>query len=433
MDKFFIFVPLFVSTVFLAGCLPEKEGAETQVVAPVVPEVAEEPEPVLEIEPEFVPDPRVPEFTTDKTRQVSVLCYHDFGMRESSNAMVIPANKFRLQMQALEEAGITVVSMADFLAWRRGEIDLPEQSVVITIDDGWKSTHTIALPVLKEFGYPFTVFLYAKYVNGGSRALTYAEIGEIMEHGGAIGSHSVSHPGPAKVRRMEGLDTGKNDAFILHEMEGSRKFLESKFGGPVTTYAYPGGLYTDRMLELNEGVVGYEALFTCNPSKVTWDTPGNKIHRFVIHGNDDSNFHRATTFPGSGRIALDTRRLAGEGGEPSIRLTPKRRRVISDRTPLISADFSRMGPLEPGSLSMEIGGLGQVPAEYDAETGIFSYQPRRALRGKTWVVVVRFRQQEEEKHEIVSWKFVLDPIPHYLEDGGVDDVVSKVDSPASSL
>ncbi len=54
--------------------------------------------------------------------------------------------------------------MKDFLAWRRGEKSIPPKSAVITIDDGYVSGYAVAWPILKEFGYPFTMFIYTNYV-----------------------------------------------------------------------------------------------------------------------------------------------------------------------------------------------------------------------------------------------------------------------------
>ncbi len=53
--------------------------------------------------------------------------------------------------------------------------------------------HTYMLPIMKEFGYPFTVFLYTNFLDGGGRTLTQSQVEETWGHGGTIGSHSVSH------------------------------------------------------------------------------------------------------------------------------------------------------------------------------------------------------------------------------------------------
>lgn len=68
---------------------------------------------------------------------------------------------FVAQMRALAEAGYRAISIEDFDAWRRGEKSLPENSFVLTFDDGFTSVHDFAAPVLKTLGWPATVFLVA--------------------------------------------------------------------------------------------------------------------------------------------------------------------------------------------------------------------------------------------------------------------------------
>ena len=132
--------------------------------------------------------------------RVAVLGYHDFSETERETAMRIRTSKFRKQMEAIRQLGLPVIPMADFIAWKEGTKEIPAKAVVITIDDGWISTYTQAYPILKEFGYPFTIYLYKNYVDGGGKALTTAMIKEMMKHGATIGSHSVTHPFPQAVK-----------------------------------------------------------------------------------------------------------------------------------------------------------------------------------------------------------------------------------------
>jgi len=170
--------------------------------------------------------------------RVAVLGYHDFSTDKPETEMRIDTDKFRRQMEQIRELGLPVISMTDFQAWKRGAATIPERSVLITIDDGWKSTYTDAFPILRELGYPFTLFLYKNYVDGGGRALTSEMIREMQQHGATIGSHSVSHPFPGNVKthRREGPDA--YDAFLREELGESKRFLEASFGEAVTTYAY---------------------------------------------------------------------------------------------------------------------------------------------------------------------------------------------------
>ncbi len=60
------------------------------------------------------------------------------------------------------------------------DVLIQNADTLITMDDGWKSTYTDAYPILKEFGYPFTVFLYTNYIDGGTSALTSKMIKEMQ-------------------------------------------------------------------------------------------------------------------------------------------------------------------------------------------------------------------------------------------------------------
>ena len=65
--------------------------------------------------------------------------------------------------------------------------------MVITIDDGYRSTYEVAFPVLKRHSFPATVFLYSDFVGAGD-ALTWAQMKEMTQSGLIdIQPHSKSH------------------------------------------------------------------------------------------------------------------------------------------------------------------------------------------------------------------------------------------------
>ena len=126
-----------------------------------------------------VEDPAIP----DDGVRVSILGYHDLAENLPETAMRIHTSKFRKQMEAIRQMGIKVITLEEFTAWKKGEGKLPENSILITFDDGWKSVYTDAFPILKEFGFPFTIFLYKNYVDGGGKALTLPMIQEMVKNG----------------------------------------------------------------------------------------------------------------------------------------------------------------------------------------------------------------------------------------------------------
>lgn len=344
--------------------------------------------------------------------RVSVLGYHDFSETDEETQMKIRTSKFRLQMEALQELGLDVISMADFQAWKRGEKSIPERSVVITIDDGWKSVYTDAFPILKEFDYPFTLFLYKNYVDGGGRALTTPMIEEMIKHGATIGSHSVSHPYPGTVKKSRGQGPDAYDKFLRNEMGESKRFLESKFGDAVTTYAYPGGFHTQEMHPLAEEF-GYEQLFTVLPGKVKRDTLNATLPRYIILGTHDPIFELATKFTGP---------VVASSSDPSkppaalpFPVTPGSGAIVEDRLPEISVNLSEAGSIDPESLIMKISGFGKVPASWNADDGTLRWTTNRKLRLPIYQVQVTWKDDQGEPPEKpLRWNFQVDQEAAYV-------------------
>ena len=128
---------------------------------------------------------------TNRTAKFIVLLYHRFEDRPAE--LVITPNDFRAQMQALKDNRISVISMQDLLAWRKGLKAIPSKSAVITLDDEWNSQYYVAWPIMKEFGYPFTLFVYTQWVNTGGKAMTWAQLEEMRDAGVDVEAHTVSH------------------------------------------------------------------------------------------------------------------------------------------------------------------------------------------------------------------------------------------------
>ncbi len=381
-----------------------------------VPEIVDEPAAATPPPSPAPLDPTVPALTVNKSAQVSILGYHEFVKGKAGNQMQLNIDRFRGQMQALKDARVPVISMKDFLAWRRGEKDIPDPAVVITMDDGWKSVYTLALPVLKEFGYPFTVFLYKKFVNGGSKSMSTAEIKELMAAGGEIGSHSVSHPYKAKIDSMYRKSPEGGETFLRTEMKDSRQFFEDLFAVKVPTYAYPGGYHSEREQEIGKEA-GYEAMFTVNPAKVTWDTPFAAIPRYIVIGTDlrDANFKRAISSRGTAEGDL-VKQLLGGDGEPLVTTSPLPDAQIATRRPRIEVDVSKLEGIDPATIEMKIAGIGKAPAQYDPVAKKISWLVNETLRAGECQVFVNFKRKAETKPDLVSWHFSIDLLAHYLPD-----------------
>ena len=368
--------------------------------------------------PAPVAAPAVEPETPDDGVRVSVIGYHDIAENLPETAMRLHTSKFRKQMEAIRLLGIKVITLNEFIAWKKGDQQLPEKSILITFDDGWKSIYTDAFPILKEFGFPYTIFLYKNYIDGGGKALTTPMIQEMLTAGGlSIGSHSVSHPYPLTVKSYRKKGANVYDAYLRKEMGESKRFIESKFPVKVNSYAYPGGYYTEEMLKLGEEF-GYDCMFTVVPGKIKRAQPNETLPRYIILGNYDKIFETATTFREGGNATEPGGATSGPAQTTPYPVTPEAGAIINSRLPEISADLSTVADLDPKTLSMKVSGFGEVPATFVPEMQKLSWQVNRRLRQPSCHVVITWKDTTGKAPESpLRWSFQLDLESAYLPDG----------------
>lgn len=359
-------------------------------------------------------DPSIP----DDGIRVAVLGYHDLADGLPETAMRIHTSKFRKQMEAIRQSGVKVLTLDEFTAWKKGDAKIPENAILLTFDDGWKSVYTDAYPILKEFGFPFTIFLYKNYVDGGGKALTLPMIQEMTRNGATIGSHSVSHPYPLTVKSFRKKGPDAYDAYLRKEIGESKRFLESKFPVKVTTYAYPGGFFTEEMPVLCKEF-GYDFMFTVLPGKVKRSLPDDRLPRYVVLGNYDKIFETAITFREAATGGVAGGSLPGLVAQTTpYPVKPEAGAIVNSRLPEISADLSTLENLDPATLSMKVSGFGEVPATFDAATKKLSWQVNRRLRQPTCQVAVTWKDTAGKAPEApLRWTFQIDRESAYLPDG----------------
>lgn len=94
-----------------------------------------------------------------------ILCYHGISLSDEHEwdpELFIAPQKLRRRLRALRGMGASVLSLAEGLDRLRAR-DLPPLAVALTFDDGTHDFWCEARPILKEFGYPATVYLTTYY------------------------------------------------------------------------------------------------------------------------------------------------------------------------------------------------------------------------------------------------------------------------------
>jgi peptidoglycan/xylan/chitin deacetylase (PgdA/CDA1 family) len=105
-------------------------------------------------------------------KKAIVLMYHGVRAGEGIPGRLqldVPVGVFRRQMAYLA-AHRNVVPFSTLIQWLRAGHDIPDYTVVITLDDGYRNNYTQAYPILRRYRLPATIFLTTGFI-GTDRAL----------------------------------------------------------------------------------------------------------------------------------------------------------------------------------------------------------------------------------------------------------------------
>ena len=364
--------------------------------------------------------PKITKPVVDQTAQTIIFCYHRLVDKVRYPGTEITPAAFEAQMKELKDHGITVISMQDLLAWKRGEKNIPPRCAVVSFDDGWKSQYEVAWPIMKKFGYPFTMFLYTEGVRGGSlgggEAITWEQLADMRDNGVDIEAHSATHQdlreghtimvaNPGGKRSRTKLTGPQYEQWVRNEVVGSKELLEQRLGIKVNCFAVPFGNYNEHVKELARNT-GYEAMFTVYGQPITFTSPLDSLGRYAIEANKPKVFADAVKMIGASTAGGAP---VAEVGAKDLATQPADGETVRTALPLIKANLSGLGQIEPGSVQMRVSGLGVVPASYDPKTGTVSYQVTQKLREKSCSVFVSAKSagKKVESH----WTFGIEEGP----------------------
>jgi peptidoglycan/xylan/chitin deacetylase (PgdA/CDA1 family) len=182
----------------------------------------------------------------------AILTFH--SVDDSGSILSFPVRKFRRLVHCLAADGVPVVSY--------GELARRDHGVTITFDDGMRSVHDHALPVLRDHGFPAHLFLCTGMVGGHARwpthggataeyaMLDWDAVGACARDGIRMECHTVTHP---DLRTL-------GSAQIASECERADEEIARRVGRRPTLFAYPFGFHDTAVRE----AVGarYEGCFT---------------------------------------------------------------------------------------------------------------------------------------------------------------------------
>ncbi len=205
-----------------------------------------------------------------------VLMYHFFYDKTkgetAKDGNYIEISSFEEQIKYLAENDFYFPTWQEVEDYIDEKTELPEKSVVITVDDGDPSFFELAVPIIQKYNVQATSFLVVYWY--GNRA-------ENKEKNVSYQSHSYDmHKGGANGKGvMLSWDNNK----IKEDLE-----LSSKVLGGANIFCYPFGHYNENCFKVLKET-GYKLAFTVEAGRVTKKANKYKLPRVRISGNTSIN------------------------------------------------------------------------------------------------------------------------------------------------
>jgi len=216
--------------------------------------------------------------------EASILVYHRFGP-VVHDSMTIRTATFRTQLAYLKEHKHPIIPLGALVNHLLGKGPAPPAgAVVITIDDGHASVFSEALPLLREYRVPVTLFIYPSAISNASYAMKWDQLAELSRTGLVdIQSHTYWHPNFKTERRR--LSPEAFRSFVTMQFAKPRTVLRDKLGVDATMLAWPFGIYDDDLIA-SATQAGYVAGFTLDRRQVTRQQRMMALPRFLVVDSD---------------------------------------------------------------------------------------------------------------------------------------------------
>jgi peptidoglycan/xylan/chitin deacetylase (PgdA/CDA1 family) len=187
---------------------------------------------------------------------IPILLYHNIDGR---GPFSITTQDLAAHFDLLRQARVSVISASELVSRLEKPVPFKDKAAVVTFDDGFYSMYTRLLPLIAEYGYPVTLFVYTDFIyRRGSAVLTWEKLKEMDSRGIDIQCHSKSH---ADLTELTSSDDPWAKKKLYEELYLSRRVIELYLDKKVEFFAFPYGRYDLHAIHLCF-LAGYRRVFS---------------------------------------------------------------------------------------------------------------------------------------------------------------------------
>ncbi len=188
---------------------------------------------------------------------IPIVLYHNI---DGKGPFSIDTGALREHFQLIRDRGIRVIPLRELIHRLEHPAPYQEKVIAITFDDGYGSMYSKLLPLVREFGYPVTLFVYTDNIFlKSSKNLTWKRLRVMDQQGIDIQAHSITHCD------LTQLSKNKNDPEarkrLYEELYLSKRILELYMKKNMDLFAYPYGRYDLDIIDMT-AKAGYRRAFS---------------------------------------------------------------------------------------------------------------------------------------------------------------------------
>jgi peptidoglycan/xylan/chitin deacetylase (PgdA/CDA1 family) len=207
-----------------------------------------------------------------------IVMYHSTHNKNLGKYTVSPA-EFEYDMKYLINKGRHFVTVKDLVAFQEMGVPLPENPIMVTLDDGFLNNYLWVFPIIKKLKVKCIISVIGNLTDANYKEhysaslthshLTYEQMKEMADTGLVeIQNHTYGMHGLKSTNGRNGLTRKPSETHeqyvevLTKDLMTLNEKVKQHTGITLTAVAYPYGEYSDEAIEVVKAL-GFKAGFTC--------------------------------------------------------------------------------------------------------------------------------------------------------------------------
>jgi len=206
--------------------------------------------------------------------RLPIIMYHQVK-NSNLGKDIISKEEFESDLKYLKENNYTTITMTDAIGYVYENIELPENPIILTIDDGYYSSYKNVFPLLKEYDMKIVLSIIGKSTDDFSKVIderdhahiTWNQVKEMSDSGLVeIQNHTYNLHSESKGRmgcaKKKGESLENYEKILTEDLIKLQEELTEIVGVTPNTFIYPYGKSSKETDEILKKI-GFKATLAC--------------------------------------------------------------------------------------------------------------------------------------------------------------------------